>query len=161
MGTGGRRRYAIRMTPRYGIPVKRRLDAGIGVWIDSRKAVLAAAAPGEDVALKRIATDLERQLRLPGGSRGKTLYGPQSAPSDDMRETMSRENLQVFFGDVVAALRGAAAIYIFGPGEAKDELKKRLEREGLGGRIDGVEPVGRMTERQIAAKTRAHFRTRA
>jgi hypothetical protein len=46
---------------------------------------------------------------------------------------------------------------IFGPGEAKGELKKRLESKGLGGRIVGVETTDKMTERQIAAKVRAYF----
>ncbi|MCX6555193.1 MAG: hypothetical protein NTZ12_09310 [Candidatus Aminicenantes bacterium] len=46
---------------------------------------------------------------------------------------------------------------IFGPGEAKGELKKRLERDGLGGRIAAVETVDKMTDRQIAAKVRKRF----
>ena len=136
----------------------------MGVWIDSRKAVIVAAAAdgGGDVGVvQRITTDLEKQLRLPGGERGKTSYGPQTAPSDDMRETSSRANLQVFFDDVVAALRGAHSIFILGPGEAKEEFKKRLEREGLGGRIDAVEAVGRLSDRQISAKMREHIRPRA
>ena len=146
------------MTQRYGIPLKKKTSSGKGVWIDSRTAVIADIQGGEAVAVKRITTDFERQLRLPGGRRGRTAYGPQTAPSDDMRETMSKENLQVFFGDVVAALRGAQSIIIFGPGEAKDELEKRLVRDGLGDRINGVEPAGRMSDRQIAAKARGHFR---
>jgi hypothetical protein len=148
------------MAQRHDITLKKNTATGMGVWIDSRKAVIAAAQPGEDVELIRITTDFERQLRLPGGQRCRTTYGKQTAPPDDMRETMSKENLQVFFGDVVAALRGAQAIFIFGPGEVKDELKKRLVRDGLGGRIDGVEPAGRMSDRQIAAKVRGHFRPR-
>jgi hypothetical protein len=46
---------------------------------------------------------------------------------------------------------------IFGPGEAKGELKKRLESNNLGGRIVGIETVDKMTDRQIAAKVRQYF----
>ena len=46
---------------------------------------------------------------------------------------------------------------IFGPGEAKDELKERLERNNLGGSIVGIETVDKMTDHQIAAKIRHHF----
>jgi hypothetical protein len=46
---------------------------------------------------------------------------------------------------------------IFGPGEAKGELTKRLERIDLSGRIVSVETVDKMTERQIAAKVRRYF----
>lgn len=136
----------------------------VGVWIDSRKAVIVPAKSDGAVEageIKRITTFLEKQLRLSGGRRAKNDYGPQTAPADDMRETSSKANLQYFFDDVVAAVRRAHTIFLFGPGEAKEEFKKRLEREGLGRRIDGIESIGRMTERQIAAKVRAHFRPRA
>ena len=39
------------------------------------------------------------------------------------------------------------------------ELKKRLERNNLGGRIIGIETIDKMTDRQIAAKVRQHFPT--
>jgi hypothetical protein len=135
----------------------------MGVWIDSREAVVVDAETeraGEAGGIRRITTDLERQLRLSSGRRAETSYGPQTAPSDDMRETSSRENLRGFFDEVAAALRDARSIFIFGPGEAKGEFRKRLERDGLGGRIDGVETAGRLSERQIAAKVREHFRPR-
>jgi hypothetical protein len=46
---------------------------------------------------------------------------------------------------------------IFGPGEAKGELKTRLESHKLGGRIVAVETVDNMTDNQIAAKVRDYF----
>jgi hypothetical protein len=58
---------------------------------------------------------------------------------------------------VIASIRDAESILIFGPGEAKDELKAHLERKNLGGRIVSVEAVDKMTDRQIAAKVRQHF----
>ena len=140
------------------------MQTEMGVWIDSRKAVIVAAeadGTGEAVEARQITADLEKQTHLPAGERAKiSIYGTQIEPADDRREMSSKENLQVFFGDVVAALRGARSVFLFGPGEAKDEFKKRLERDGLGGRIDGVEPAGRMSDRQIKAKVRAHFRPR-
>jgi hypothetical protein len=46
---------------------------------------------------------------------------------------------------------------IIGPGEAKGELKTRLEHGGLGARIVGVETVDKMTDRQIAARVREYM----
>jgi radical SAM superfamily enzyme YgiQ (UPF0313 family) len=45
----------------------------------------------------------------------------------------------------------------FAPGEAKGELKKRIESKRLHGRIVGVETVDEMTDPQIAVKVRNHF----
>ena len=42
-------------------------------------------------------------------------------------------------------------------GEAKGELKQRLEKDRLGRRIVGVETSGKMTDKQIVAVVRGHF----
>jgi len=67
------------------------------------------------------------------------------------------EHLNIYYNEVISCIREAESILIFGPGEAKGELKKHLEHEGLGGRIVGIETVDRMTEPQIAAKVRERF----
>ena len=54
-------------------------------------------------------------------------------------------------------MHDADAIQIFGPGEAKGELEKRIEREGLKARVLAVETADKMTDRQISAKVREHF----
>jgi len=58
---------------------------------------------------------------------------------------------------VIASIRNAEAILIFGPGEAKGELKERLKENNLGGVVVGIETADKMTDRQIAAKVRKHF----
>ena len=47
---------------------------------------------------------------------------------------------------------------IFGPGEAKGELKKRIKKNKLSGRIVGIETVDKMTHRQILARVRQYFK---
>jgi hypothetical protein len=58
---------------------------------------------------------------------------------------------------LVYCLRTAEAILLFGPGEAKGELRKRIERNKLDLRITNVETADKMTERQISQKVRRHY----
>jgi hypothetical protein len=58
---------------------------------------------------------------------------------------------------VIAAIRDADAIQIFGPCEAKGGLKKRIEQDGLKAYILVVETADKMTDHQIVAKVREHF----
>ena len=81
------------------------------------------------------------------GSRHEGPYEPQQVPADDSRQRAYTARLN----------RDAESILIFGPGEAKGELKKRLERLNLGEHIAGVETVDKMTDGQIAAKVRQRF----
>ena len=76
---------------------------------------------------------------------------------DLRRQRTLTEHLNIYYDAVIASIRNAEAILIVGPGEAKGELKERLEKHALGGRIVGIEKVDRMTDRQIAAKVRQYF----
>ena len=44
-------------------------------------------------------------------------------------------------------------------GEAKGELEKRLEHEGLKAHIFAIETVDKMTDRQVSAKVREYSLT--
>jgi hypothetical protein len=128
----------------------------VGLWIDHRKAIIVAAADkGEETAL--VISAIERQARRARGSRHAGPYEPQRVPADDSRQRALTNHLNIYYDAVIAGLRDAESIMIFGPGEAKGELKKRLKRIGLDGRIVSVETVDKMTDRQIAAKVRRYF----
>ena len=68
------------------------------------------------------------------------------------------DKLNVYYDEVISVLRDAESIFLFGPGEAKGELKKRLEEDHLDHHIQVVETVDQMADRQIAAKVREHFK---
>jgi len=128
----------------------------VGLWIDHRKAIIVTVSDkGEEVGL--IVSKVEKQLQRSGDSPLKGRYESLKVPADDSRQRMLTGHLNIYYEAVIAGLRDAESILIFGPGEAKDELKKRLEKSKLGGRIIGVETVDKMTDRQIAKKVRQYF----
>jgi hypothetical protein len=128
----------------------------IGLWIDHRKAIVVAITDkGEEIGL--IISKTEKQLRRSGDSPLKGPYESQLVPADDSRQRARTGHLKIYYDAVIACIGDAESILIFGPGEAKGELKKHLAKKRLGGRIVGVETVDKMTDRQIAAKVRKHF----
>jgi stalled ribosome rescue protein Dom34 len=119
-----------------------------GVWIDHRKAVIVAITDdGEETILIR--SDMEKHVRYSGAA--------QEDSAEDQRDARFTGHLNKYYDQVIARIRDAESILIFGPGEAKAELEKRLEKEALSGRIVGIEAVDKMTDRQIAARVRQHF----
>jgi len=128
----------------------------LGLWIDHRKAlVVAVTDKGEETSL--IISRVDKQPGRSGGIRSTTPYESQQVPADDSRERKFTRHLSIYYDAVIACVRNAESILIFGPGEAKGELKKRLERNKLGGRIVGVETIDKMSDRQVAAKVRQYF----
>jgi len=132
------------------------MSTKVGLWIDHRKAIIVAITDeGEELEL--IISKVEKQLRRSGDSPLKGPYESQQVPADNSRQRTFAGLLNIYYDAVIACIRDAESILIFGPGDAKGELKTRLERSDLGGRIEGIETVDKMTDRQIAAKVRQHF----
>jgi hypothetical protein len=130
----------------------------VGVWIDHRKArVVAVTDQGEELGL--VISNVETQLRRSGDSPLKGPFESRLVPAGDSRQKRLTGHLNLYYDAVIASIREAESILIFGPGEAKGELKKRLEKDHLDGRIVGVETVDKMTDRQIVAKVRKYFPT--
>ena len=127
-----------------------------GLWIDHRKALIVTVAEQGQV-IKLIISAIEKQARRSLTSRHTGAFEPQKVPADDSRQRSFTGHLNIYYDAVVAAIRNADSILIFGPGEAKGELQKRLKRFKLGGRIVGVETVDKMTDHEIAAKVKEHF----
>jgi len=127
-----------------------------GLWIDHRKA-LVVSITGNDEEIGLVISQVEKQARRSPGSRHEGSFEPRQVPADDSRQRSGTGHLNIYYDAIIASVKEAESILIFGPGEAKDELKKRLERIDLGGRIVGIETVDRMTDKQIAAKVRTYY----
>jgi hypothetical protein len=127
-----------------------------GLWIDHRKAVIVVVSDkGEETRV--IESNVEKQPGRFAGIRSTTPYEAQMVPADDSRERRFMGELRNYYDEVISVIRLAESILLFGPGEAKGELKKRLEGDRLGERIVAVETNDVMTDRQIAAKVREYF----
>jgi hypothetical protein len=127
----------------------------VGLWIDHRKAIVVTVTDKGDETRLMISR-VEKQLRRSGDSPLKGRYEQQLVADDSQQRTFTG-HLNSYYDAVIASIGSAESILIFGPGEAKGELKKRLQRKNLGGRIAVLETVDKMTDRQIAAKVRQHF----
>jgi len=128
----------------------------VGLWIDHRKAIIVALTDkGEKT--EQVISKVEKQVRRMGDSPLKGPYERLQVPADNSRQNMLTRRLNAYYDAVIVGIRDAGSILIFGPGEAKGELKERLEKCNLGGRIVGIETVDKMTDRQIMAKVRKHF----
>ena len=132
------------------------MRTNVGLWIDHRKAVIVAVTDkGEEIGL--IISKVEKQHRRSGDSSLKGPREPQQVPAEDSLQRAFTGHLNIYYDAVTASIRDAEAILIFGPGEAKGELRERLEKHGLGERIVRIETIDRMTDRQIASKVRRYF----
>jgi hypothetical protein len=124
------------------------MSSEVGVWIDHRKAVIAIIT-GQKEEIREVDSDVEKHPRYSAPA--------QQDSAEDQRDRRFTGHLNQYYDEVIACIRHADSILILGPGEAKVELRERLEKEKLQERIVGVETVDKMTDRQVAARVRERF----
>jgi len=129
-----------------------------GVWIDHKQAIVVLVDDaGKEI--KKIKLGAKKPARSGDGSRTKNWYTPNDFVAEDRLERRFGNELNKYFDEVIACIRGAEAILILGPGEAKGEFVKRIKSKKLRGGIVELETTDKMTDRQIAAKVGLHFAT--
>ena len=127
---------------------KQSIRRKVGLWIDHKKAVIFSLSD-EGAEIKRISSELERDVRYSGGE--------QKESAEKHKDKRLTGYLKNYYDEVLSYICNAESILIFGPGEAKVELKKRLEKVELHRHIIGFETVDKMTDNQIVAKVRQRF----
>ena len=120
----------------------------VGIWIDHKQAVIVSAS-ADRVTAKTVESDVGSHPRY---------SGPQDGRGEKNYEERHGQHLDQYFDEVISQLGQPEAVLIFGPGEAKLQLKERLSRsKTLAERIVGVETTDKLTEPQIVAKVKEHY----
>jgi len=123
------------------------MKRSIGLWIDHKKAIIVTIKD-HDEEIKKITSNMEKHVR----------FKSEDGRGEDVRDRQFENHLNNYYDEVIAYIRNADSIQIFGPGEAKGELEKRIEHAGLKAEI-AVETRDKMTDAQVSAKVREHFQT--
>ena len=110
---------------------------------------------GEEI--KVILSDADRQPGRIHGERSTAPYEALQVQADDVTQRKFTTELHHYYEEVVACVRHAEGLLVFGPGEAKGQLVKELEKSLPKGFVVAVETADKMTDRQIAAHVRNHF----
>ncbi len=132
------------------------MSRSLGIWIDHRHAVLVHVLPsGEEI--EEIESGVEKHVREAGGSGSKSSYGAQNSAAGDNQDRKFLQHLNRFYDEVIEKCISPDKVLVFGPGEAKIELEKRVREKKLRDKFVAFETADKMTNPQIAQKTRNYF----
>ena len=120
----------------------------VGLWIDHKKAVVVTISAGH-VSTKTLTSDVGPHTRYSGSQEGG---------GEKKYEERHSQDLDRYYDDVISQLGEPDALLLFGPGEAKLQLKDRLGRSNvLQESIVAVENADKLTDPQIVAKVKDHY----
>ena len=120
----------------------------VGIWIDHKKAVIVTISAGH-VSTKALFSDVGPHTHYAGSQEGG---------GEKKYEERHNQDLDRYYDDVIGQLGKPDALLLFGPGEAKLQLKARLGRcQGSPESIVAVESTDKLTDPQIVAKVKEHY----
>ena len=124
------------------------MSKDVGVWIDHKKAVIVSIAAGE-VTTRTLTSGIGAHPHYSGSQEGG---------GEKKYEQRHNEDLDRYYDDVIGQLGKPDALLLFGPGEAKLQLKERLGRSNvLSESTVAVETADKLTDPQIVAKVKEHY----
>lgn len=132
------------------------MTTNAGIWIDHKQAILVLVTDAGQKT-KKFVIKTQPSVRT-AASHLKHKYTPNDFIAEDSRERRLVADRKQVHDKVLAPIRGAKAVLIFGPGEAKGELSKYIKSKKLRCTIE-LETTDKMTERQVAFKVQRHFAT--
>jgi hypothetical protein len=119
----------------------------VGVWIDHQKAVIVSIVAGQ-VTIRTLNSDVGPHPHYAGSQEGG---------GEKKYEERHNQDLDRYYDDVIGHLGKADAFLLFGPGEAKLQLKERLGRSKVSSESIAVETTDKLTDPQIVAKVKEYY----
>ena len=117
----------------------------IVIWIDHREALLAVF----------VADQLQQEEELFSDAGPHTHGGGWSQHRIDAHR---HEQLKHFYDEIIDHLGMVDEIMILGPGQAKHELKTRIEHhKGLRGKVVSLESSDKLSEEQFIMRAEEYF----
>ncbi len=128
------------------------MDRKVGLWLDHKKAVIVCISNNAEER-RIITSDMEHYVRY-------SSHAPEDGSAEDVRDRRFWNHLGEYYEKVIAQIGDATSILIFGPGDAKHELKQCLEIEGKLENVVGVYDAESLTNHQVALRVRERFPAR-
>jgi stalled ribosome rescue protein Dom34 len=130
------------------------MNRNIGLWIDHKQAFLIWH---DRKKVEVIPSNLEPRIHHSGGTRIGGRYN-QSVDSELRYNDRYNNQLSKYYEKVISTIQNADSIFIMGPGEAKLELKRAInKRKELIKKLLRVETADKMTKNQMIAYVKEFF----
>jgi len=129
-----------------------------GIWIDHKDAFLASYDNSRE-SIKHIRSGIDRWAKSTGGSRSALPYTYDGGGKGNKKEAQRLHRLQKYYESLLKNVEQSDRVILMGPGLAKLEFLRTItKKKSLLGKVASLSTVGRLTDRQLAAKVRDFFK---
>jgi hypothetical protein len=129
----------------------------VGIWIGHREAVVVLAS-SDLVTAKTVESDVGPHARYSERAAYPTRDSPKAGRGEKTYAERNRQSLDRYYDEVISHMGQPEALLIFGPGEAKLQLKERVSNSKVLSEL-AVEIVStdKLTDPEIVAHVKRHY----
>jgi hypothetical protein len=133
------------------------MEKNVGIWLDNEKAYIITLSDGNE-RIEKIESNIESRTRYDGEKKPYSRIGGMLINPQKKKTKRKKHRLKDYFDNILQRTRDADGIYIFGPADAKINLKKIYQKEkNLKGKIKKVESSDKLTRNQMIAQVKKIF----
>jgi len=132
------------------------MGKNVGVWLDKEKAYVISVNGGKH-QIEKIESNVESRVRYEGETKSYSRVGGMVVNPSKKKTKREKHQLSQYMADLSCKLTGVEKLLIFGPADAKKELKKTLIKRKDKPAIS-LESADHMTENQMVARVKDYFR---
>jgi stalled ribosome rescue protein Dom34 len=126
----------------------------MGIWLDHAIARIATMDGETPPLFVRIESGVESQHRS-FGQTGTGVPGNIGGNPERHYQNRRENELRRYYDRVIHAMQPAQHVVVMGPGEAKTELRRELERHPqVASKVVAFEPADKLTDAEFIARTR-------
>jgi hypothetical protein len=135
------------------------MEKQVGIWIDSKKAIIVTLDGKKEEKIVEIDSEVENSVyHNKEGNKG-TFSGTHHSDSETKFDNRKKEELNYYLKSVMNYIKGSDYLYIFGPGKTKIKLEQLIRDEKSLGKINlkAVETSDNMTLNEIVAQVKDFY----
>ncbi len=136
------------------------MKKNIGIWLDTRQAVIVELSNGEHT-IKTIESNIDTRERIPGESKKFGRFGGQYITYEKNRENKKNEQTSKFMKILINEIKACDTVVLFGPSIMKTIFEKEIKNDlNLIGKLIRVFDADSMTENQILAWVKDFYKNK-
>ena len=137
---------------------KIRSEKKIGIWLDQEKAYVITLNSSGEPSIEKFVSDVESRVRYAGEKKPFTQFGTTYSNDERRKQRRQKHERDRYFETLINAVYDADYIYLFGPGQAKEELRNTIEKDvSIRAKLIGVETAGRLTQNQMIEEVKKYY----
>lgn len=131
----------------------------VGIWIDTKKAIIVTLEGQKEEKIKEIESEVENRIYHNKESDKGNFSGNRHSDNESKFDNRINEQMDNYLEVVIENVKNSDYLYIFGPAETKLKLEKRIRDVKALDKIKlkAVETADSMTLNQVVAQVKDFY----